>query len=105
MLLTKEEEIIMKEELLERLEIEVKACKRYTERAKENARKEKIGTAINNLEIANTAKTCALQVHEELWEVSKVNLTDEEFELFAQAETLEREVQEAYEEIKKTRKK
>ena len=104
MLLTKEEET-MKKELFKRLEIEVKACKRYTERAVENAREGKIGTAINNLEIANTAKTCALQVHEELWEVSEGKLTDEEFELFAQAETLGRELQKAYEEIKKIRKK
>lgn len=102
MCITKEEGI-MKKQLLERLEIEIKACKRYVERAKEKAKEGKIGTAINNLEIANTAKNCALQVHEELWEVSEGNLTDEEFELFTKAETLEREVQKAYAEIKKAR--
>ncbi len=39
----------------------------------------KIGAAINLLDIAGTAKKCAEQVHEELCEVSKGNLTDEEF--------------------------
>ena len=39
------------------------------------------------------------QVHEELWEVSKGNLTDEEFKLFAESETLDRELKKAYKEL------
>ena len=45
------------------------------------------------------AKKCADQLHEELWEVSKGNLTDEEFQLFTESETLERELKKAYKEL------
>lgn len=94
----------MKQELLQRLETEVKACKRYAENSIKKAKEKNIGSAINFLDIANTAKQCADQVHEELWEISKGNLTDEEFELFSESETLGRELQKAYNEIKKARK-
>lgn len=93
----------MKKELLKRLETEVKACKRYAENSIKMAKEGRIGSAINLLEIANTAKKCADQVHEELWETSKGNLTDEEFELFAESETLDRELQKAYKELQKAR--
>ena len=89
----------MKKKLLERLEIEVKACKRYAENSIKKSKKDKIGLAINFLEIAGIAKKCADQVHEELWEVSKGNLTNEEFQLFAESETLDRELKKAYKEL------
>ncbi|OLR65181.1 transcriptional regulator [Peptoniphilus porci] len=94
----------MKQEILERLETEVKACKRYAENGVKKAKEGKIGLAINFLDIAQTAKKCANQAHEDIWEVSQGKLTDEEFELFAEAETLDRELQRAYEEIKRARK-
>lgn len=80
----------MKQEILERLETEIKTCKKYAENGVKKAKEGKIGSAISLLDIAETAKKCADQVHEELWEVSKGNLTDEEFQLFAESEILER---------------
>ena len=56
----------MKKDLLERLEAEVKACKRYAESSIKKSKEGKIGAAINLLDIAGTAKKCADQVHEEL---------------------------------------
>lgn len=89
----------MEKDLLERLETEVKACKRYAENSIRKSREGNIGSAINLLDIAETAKKCADQLHEELWEVSKGNLTYEEFQLFGESETLERELKKAYREL------
>ena len=89
----------MKKDLLERLDTEVKACKRYAENSIKKSKEGKVGAAINLLDIAGTAKKCADQVHEELWEISKGNLTDEEFQLFAESETLDRELKKAYKEL------
>ena len=89
----------MKKDIIERLETEVKACKRYSENSIKKSKEGNIGSAINLLDIAGTAKKCADQVHEKLWEVSKGNLTDEEFQLFAESETLERELKKAYKEL------
>ena len=90
----------MKKDLLERLEAEVKACKRYAESSIKKSKEGKIGEAINLLDIAGTAKKCADQVHEELW-----NVNEEEFELFAESETLERELKKAYKELNIARKR
>ncbi len=95
----------MKKDLLERLEAEVKACKRYAESSIKKSKEGKTGAAINLLDIAGTAKKCADQVHEELWEVSKGNLTDEEFQLFAESETLDRELKKAYKELNVARQR
>lgn len=46
----------MKQEILQRLEIEVNACKRYAENSVKKAKKGKVGSAINFLDIAVTAK-------------------------------------------------
>lgn len=89
----------MKKDLLERLEAEVKACKRYAESSIKKSKEGKIGAAINLLDIAGTAKKCADQVHEELWKESQGNLNEEEFELFCESETLERELKKAYKEL------
>ena len=55
------------------------------------------------LDIAQTAKTCAEQAHEELWKVSEGKLNDTEFELFADAETLDKDIQKAYQAIQQAR--
>ncbi len=95
----------MKKDILERLETEIKACKRYAENSIKKSREGNIGSAINLLDIAGTAKKCADQIHEELWVVSKGNLTDEEFQLFADSETLDRELKKAYKELNIARKR
>lgn len=95
----------MKQEILERLETEVKACKRYAESSINKAKEGKIGSATNLLDVANTAKTCADQLHEELWKESQGNLNEEEFELFCESETLYQDINKANEEIKKARQK
>ena len=93
----------MKKELLERLETEIKACKKYTENSIKRAREGKRSQAIEFYDIARTAKTCADQTHDKLWEETKGNLTDKEFEIFTKAETLWKELKKAYEEIKRKR--
>ncbi|SMB93809.1 hypothetical protein SAMN00017477_2139 [Peptoniphilus asaccharolyticus DSM 20463] len=49
----KKGELCMKQEILERIETEVNACKRYAENS---VKKGKVGSAINFLDIAVTAK-------------------------------------------------
>lgn len=93
----------MKKETLQRLDREVKACKHYTANAIRKAEEGKIGAAINMLDIAQMAKACAMQAHEEFWKVSKGNLNDVEFELFADAETLSKEIRKAYQVIKQAK--
>lgn len=93
----------MKKETLQRLANEVKACKRYAEGSIKKAKEGKIGSAINLLDIAQTAKTCADQAHEELWKVTAGNLNDKEFELFCEAETLNQDIQKAYQAIQTAR--
>lgn len=89
---------------LQRLATEVKACRRYSLNAIKKAEEGKISSAISMLDIAQTAKTCAMQAHEELWKVSEGKLNSEEFELFADAETLDKDIQKAYQAIKQVRK-
>ncbi len=89
----------MKKDLVERLEAEVKACKRYAESSIKKSKEGNIGSAINLLDIAGTAKKCADQLHEELWKESRGNLNEEEFELFAESETLDIELKKAYKEL------
>lgn len=93
----------MKKEILQRLTSEVKACRRYALKAIKKAEEGKISSAISMLDIAQTAKTCAEQAHEELWKVSEGKLNDTEFELFADAETLDKDIQKAYQAIKQAR--
>lgn len=93
----------MKKETLQRLEREVKACKHYTANAIRKAKEGKIGAAINMLDIAQMARTCAMQAHDELWKVSKGKLNDTEFKLFAGAETLSQEIRKPYQVIKQAR--
>ncbi len=94
----------MKQEILERLKIEVKACKKYTESSIKKSKEGRIGSAIDFLEIAITAKKCASQAHEDLWNASHGILTNEEFELFAESETLDKQIQTAYNELQRARK-
>ena len=93
----------MKKEILQRLANEVKNCRRYALNAIKKAEEGKIGSAINMLDIAQTAKICAMQAHEELWKVSGGKLNSKEFELFADAETLSKDIQKAYQSIKQAR--
>ncbi|WP_421793146.1 transcriptional regulator [Gardnerella sp. KA00127] len=93
----------MKKEILQRLTNEVKNCRRYALNAIKKAEEGKIGSAISMFDIAQTAKTCALKAHEELWKASEGKLNSEEFELFADAETLDEDIQKAYQAIKQAR--
>nr|DAU21799.1 MAG TPA: hypothetical protein [Caudoviricetes sp.] len=93
----------MKNETLQRLATEVKACRRYALNVIKKAEEGKINSAICMLDIAQTAKTCAAQAHKELWKVSGGKLNSKEFELFADAETLDEDIQKAYHAIKQAR--
>ncbi|WP_235860757.1 transcriptional regulator [Peptoniphilus porci] len=77
---------------MERLETEVNACKRYAENSVKKVKKGKVGSAINFLDIAVTAKKCADRLHDEFWEVSDGKLTEEEFNIFCEAETLNQDI-------------
>ena len=50
-----------------------------------------------------TPKECADEAHEALWELSGGNLTDEEYEIFCDAETLRMDINKAYEAIQRAR--
>ncbi len=91
-------------DILERLETEVNACKRYAENSIKNAKKGKVGSAINFLDMAVIAKKYADRLHVEFLEVSYGKLTEEEFKIFCEAETLSQEINKAYIELKLMRK-
>ena len=90
-----------KKEALKGLEIETRAAKKYARLAFEKASEGKRGVAINFLDIATTAKACADKAHEALWNLSKGNLNEKEFELFCESETLGSEINKAYQAIKR----
>ena len=94
----------MKQEIFERLDTEVNACKRYAENSVKKAKKGKFGLAIDFLDIAVTAKKCADRLHDELWKVSDGKLTEEEFKIFCEAETLNQKINKVYIELKQERK-
>ena len=61
--------------------------------------KGKVGSAINFLDIAVTAKKCADRLHDEFWKVLDGKLTEEEFKIFCEAETLSQEKNKVYIEL------
>lgn len=77
-----------RKEIKELLEVEIKNCKANLDKAVNLAKEGKMNAAINRMDIAVMAKNCALQRHAQLWTTTKGNITDEEFELLAEAETL-----------------
>lgn len=77
-----------REEIKELLEVEIKNCKANLDKAISLAKEGKMSAAINRMDIAVMAKNCALQRHSQLWDTTKGNVTEEEFELLAEAETL-----------------
>lgn len=77
-----------KQDLLERLQIETRAGINFSNKAIEFAKDRKISKAWQMLDIAECALTCTNQVHDQLWDLTKGNLTSEEFEIFCQSETV-----------------
>ena len=51
--------------------------------------------AWNCADTAKMAADCAMNAHDELWELSKGNLTDEEFEAFEKAEIVQAKARQA----------
>lgn len=49
-------------------------------------------------------KKCADRLHVEFWEISYGKLTEEEFKIFCESETLSQEINKAYIELKLMRK-
>lgn len=92
-----------KKEALKGLKIEMEACRRFAKSSEERAKERKIGFAIRLLDNAQMAKECADKAHEALWELSGGNLTDEEYEIFCDAETLRMDINKAYEAIQRAR--
>lgn len=56
------------------------------EQAIKRAENDECRLAWSNADTAMMAAKCAMQAHDELWELSKGDLTDEEFEAFEKAE-------------------
>ena len=77
-----------REEIKELLEVEIKNCKANLDKAVNLAKEGKMNAAINRMDIAVMAKNCALQRHSQLWDTAEGNVTEEEFELISEAETL-----------------
>ena len=77
-----------KQDLVKRLEIETRACINFSNKAKAFAKEGNISKAWDILNVAKCALTCTNQVHEQLWELTKGNLTDEEFDIFCQSESV-----------------
>lgn len=94
----------MKNETLQRLANEVKACRCYALNAIKKAEEGKISSAISMFDIAQAAKDGAMKAHEELWKASEGKLNSKEFELFTDAETLDEDIKKAYQAIKQARK-
>lgn len=67
-------------------EYEAATAIRYAEAAISYAREGKTGAAWRMAEIAHAAAKCAAQAHDELWEITNGDLTEEEFEAFEKAE-------------------
>lgn len=88
------------EDLVIRLETEIKACRKYMKKAIQFAKERKIYTAWDMLEISETAFKCANQVHEEIWEFSKGELSGKALEVFIESETLITEFRKAYKILK-----
>ena len=89
----------MKQKILERLKAEVNASKRYAENWVKKAKKGKVGSAINFLDIAVKAKKCDDRLHDEFCEVSAGKLSEKEFKIFCEAVTLRQEINKVYIEL------
>ena len=93
----------MKQEILERLEIEVNACKRYAENS---VKKQKSKSWISHklCRYSCNSKKSADRLHDEFWEILDGKLTEEEFKIFCKAEILNQEINKVYIELKLERK-
>ncbi|MBS4761173.1 hypothetical protein KG089_00455 [Carnobacteriaceae bacterium zg-ZUI252] len=91
------------QEALNGLKTEIKACKKYADLATQQAQKGNVSSAIQFLKIAQTARTCANQAHEALWDLSKGQLSDDAFDRFCEAETLSQVIHKAHKAIQQAR--
>ena len=76
----------MKQEILERLEAEVNACKRYAENTVKKAKKKLY--KLLTFQIYQQQQKCADILHDEFWKVLDGKLTQEEFKIFCETKTL-----------------
>ena len=89
-----------KQDLLDRLLAESKVGINYSKKAIEFAKEGRIKTAWNMIDVAQCALTCTKRAHEELWNLTNGDLTEEEFEIFCNSETVTTVFNNALEEIK-----
>lgn len=93
-----------KQDLLERLAAETKAGINFSNKAIEFAKAGRISKAWDMLDTAKCALTCTNQVHEQLWDLTRGDLTSEEFDIFCKAETVSTIFNKAVREVKAARK-
>lgn len=75
-----------REEILQDMIRETKAVKCYTKLAFEKLAKGERGIAIKFYDIVCIAYECAMQKHDELWDLVGEDMTEEEFEHFCETE-------------------
>ena len=76
-----------REEIVEEMTLETETAKRYTKLAFEKLAKGERGIAIKFYDIVCIAWECAMQKHDELWDLVGEDMTEEEFKHFCEAET------------------
>lgn len=88
-----------RQEALNGLKAETKACKKYLALAEKSIEEGMVAKAINFFDIAQTAKKCAEQAHNALVEFANDELSNEEFEVICEAETLRVEISKVHQTI------
>lgn len=76
-----------RKDILEAMIRETETAKKYTERALEKIEQGKRDKAVMFSDIVKCASQCAMQNHDELWELVGEDITEEEFKHFCEAET------------------
>jgi len=75
-----------RKEAVEACKYEASAAERFSSAAIEAASKNECRKAWNMADQARTAARCAMQAHEDLWELAGEDMTDAEFDAFEKAE-------------------
>lgn len=88
-----------RKEVFKHLVYENKMAQKYIRKAIELADKGKRDKAIKYFDLAKVANQCALQAHDQFWEVSNGDMTTEEFAEYYQAELLYKGIQEVFQRL------
>lgn len=90
--------------LFEQLEREVKSVLYYSHQTIGFLEEEKFSRAWKRLEFTKTAYSCCIQLHEQLWNLTQGEFTDEEWELLGRLEEVSNTFHSTYKKFIKIRK-